>query len=193
MGGCSVIGSCAFLAAATHGPLSALVLVLELTRHIDATMVPMLLAVAGAVFVVRRIEIRSVYSVRIHLEPTTQRAGSLPSHIISEGYNVVTAATGYAEIVDQFLNNLDKQNQPLYVIDNNHQLIGCITRGSMSAIRSIPIPLEAVKAVDMLVQDNHLISTMTRQQMADALQRSNSSTLPVVDPATGRLIGVFRG
>ena len=45
MGCCSVIGACAFLAAASQGPISALVLVLELTRHVDATMAPMLLAV----------------------------------------------------------------------------------------------------------------------------------------------------
>jgi chloride channel protein, CIC family len=66
MGSCAVIGSCAFLAAATQGPVSALVLVLELTRHVDATMTPMLLAVVGAVLAARQLEPRSIYSVRVH-------------------------------------------------------------------------------------------------------------------------------
>ena len=66
MGSCSVIGSCAFLAAATQAPISSLVLVLELTRHVDATMVPMLLAVVGSMLVSRQFESRSVYSLRFH-------------------------------------------------------------------------------------------------------------------------------
>jgi CIC family chloride channel protein len=63
-GAFAVVGSCAVLAAATRGPLSALVLVLELTRHVDATMAPMLLATAGAVIVSGKFESRSIYSAR---------------------------------------------------------------------------------------------------------------------------------
>jgi H+/Cl- antiporter ClcA len=65
MGGCAVIGSCAFLAAASRGPISALVLVLELTRHVDATMVPMLVCVVGAMLVAGQIDSRSMYSIRL--------------------------------------------------------------------------------------------------------------------------------
>jgi len=61
---CPVIGACAFLAAANQGPISALVLVLELTRHVDATMVPMLLAVTGAMLAARHIEANSIYTIR---------------------------------------------------------------------------------------------------------------------------------
>jgi len=193
MGSCSVIGSCAFLAAATHGPLSALVLVLELTRHIDATMVPMLLAVAGAVFVVRRIEIRSVYSVRLHLDEAAERP-EVPSssNVVCEGYDVVAAATGYAEIVDLLLNTIDNPNRPIYVVDDKQRLIGRITQTSISAIRSIPIPLDAVKAADIFEEVDRLTSTMTQQQMSDALRRSNDGTMPVVEPESGQLIGIFR-
>jgi H+/Cl- antiporter ClcA len=63
-GAYAVVGSCAVLAAATRGPWSALVLVLELTRHVDATMAPMLLATVGAVVVAGRFESRSIYSAR---------------------------------------------------------------------------------------------------------------------------------
>jgi CIC family chloride channel protein len=64
MGCCAVIGSCALLAAATQAPVSAVVLVIELTRHIDPTMVPLLFAVAGATLIARRIEAESIYSIR---------------------------------------------------------------------------------------------------------------------------------
>jgi H+/Cl- antiporter ClcA len=60
----AIAGSCAVLAAATRGPISSLVIVLELTRHVDATMVPMLLASTGAILTASRFETRSIYSAR---------------------------------------------------------------------------------------------------------------------------------
>jgi H+/Cl- antiporter ClcA len=63
-GSYAVTGAAAVLAAATQGPLSSLVLVLELTRRVDATMVPLLLAVIGAALAARRLESRSIYSSR---------------------------------------------------------------------------------------------------------------------------------
>ena len=61
----SLIGTAAFLAAATHGPLSALALMLELTRRIDPQAVPLLLAVAGATLTARLLEPRSIYTARL--------------------------------------------------------------------------------------------------------------------------------
>ncbi len=60
-----LIGTTAFLAAATHGPLSALALMLELTRRIDPQAVPLLLAVAAATLTARALEPRSIYTARL--------------------------------------------------------------------------------------------------------------------------------
>ena len=48
-----------------QGPLSATVLVLELTRHFDALMVPTLLAVIEATVLARRLGADSIYSARL--------------------------------------------------------------------------------------------------------------------------------
>lgn len=61
----SLIGGGAFLAAAMQGPLSGVVLVLELTRHFDALMAPTLLAVTEATVVARRLGAPSIYSARL--------------------------------------------------------------------------------------------------------------------------------
>lgn len=68
----AVIGGGAFLAAAMQGPLAGAVLMLELTRHIDALMVPMLLAVVEATIVSRRLGAQSIYSARLKQDPTVQ-------------------------------------------------------------------------------------------------------------------------
>ncbi len=64
-GSYALIGGGAFLAAAMQGPLSGVVLVLELTRHTDALMVPTLLGVAEATIIARRLGAPSIYSARL--------------------------------------------------------------------------------------------------------------------------------
>ena len=51
----ALIGGGAFLAAAMQGPLSGIVLVLELTRHFDSLMVPTLVAVVEATVLSRKL------------------------------------------------------------------------------------------------------------------------------------------
>ena len=61
----SLIGGGAFLAAAMQGPISGVVLVVELTRHFDLLMVPTLIAVTEATVIARRLGAPSIYSARL--------------------------------------------------------------------------------------------------------------------------------
>jgi H+/Cl- antiporter ClcA len=48
-----------------QGPLAAIVLMIELTRHADALMVPMLIAIVPATVVARIARAPSIYSARL--------------------------------------------------------------------------------------------------------------------------------
>ena len=61
----AVLGAAAVLAATTQGPLSAVVLLMELTGRDRSFIVPLLLAVATATLVSRTIEPRSIYDARL--------------------------------------------------------------------------------------------------------------------------------
>jgi CIC family chloride channel protein len=92
IGSYAIIGGGAFLAASMQGPLSGVVLVLELTRSFDSLMAPTLLAVVEATVIARRLGAPSIYSARLRPEPdeltarspgaaavnTLQRVGSVP-------------------------------------------------------------------------------------------------------------------
>ncbi len=60
-----------------QGPLSGLVLVLELTRNFDALMVPTLIAVIEATVIARRFGAPSIYSARMRLEPSMAAVSSV--------------------------------------------------------------------------------------------------------------------
>jgi H+/Cl- antiporter ClcA len=60
----AVIGAGAVLAATTHGPISAVVLIVELTGRDRSFILPLLLAVGTATVVARTIDRRSIYDAR---------------------------------------------------------------------------------------------------------------------------------
>jgi len=66
IGSYAIIGAGALLAAATQSPIAAIVLMLELAPGTTRLAVPLMLAVAGAVFVAGLLETRSIYSGRVH-------------------------------------------------------------------------------------------------------------------------------
>jgi chloride channel protein, CIC family len=65
LGSYAVIGGAAVLAASMQAPLAAVVLLLELTHHVDGLMVPMLLAVVEATVISRLLRAHSIYSARL--------------------------------------------------------------------------------------------------------------------------------
>jgi H+/Cl- antiporter ClcA len=60
-----VIGAAAVLAATTHGPISAVLLTMELTGRDRSFILPLLLAVIIATLVARTIDKRSIYEARL--------------------------------------------------------------------------------------------------------------------------------
>jgi H+/Cl- antiporter ClcA len=60
----AVVGAAAVLAATTHGPISAVVLVMELTGRDRSFVLPLLVAVVTATVVARTLDPRSIYDAR---------------------------------------------------------------------------------------------------------------------------------
>ncbi len=74
----AAIGGAALLASAMQAPLAAVVLVLELTGTGISLIVPMLVALTGAMLVARAFDDRSIYSVSRPRTPDTPRTPDSP-------------------------------------------------------------------------------------------------------------------
>lgn len=61
----SLLGAAAVLAATTHGPISAVVLIMELTGRDRSFVLPLLLVVVTATVVARTLDSRSIYDARL--------------------------------------------------------------------------------------------------------------------------------
>jgi chloride channel protein, CIC family len=60
----AIVGAAALLAATTHGPVSSIILVMELTGRDRSFILPMLFAVVTATVVARTLDARSIYDAR---------------------------------------------------------------------------------------------------------------------------------
>ena len=154
VGSLALIGATAVLAAATQGPISSIVLVLELTRHIDALMVPLMLAVAGATLVTRWLDVGSIYSVRVRAGRAAALAQSPgptgpPGDRGAPEYEVVSAAAPYAAVLRRLLDHA-RAAAPLYVVDQDGRVLGEIEAArAASASEDFP-PLETTTAADLV-------------------------------------------
>ena len=73
-GAFALLGAGAMLAATTQGPISSLVLMIELTGQARAFALPMLIVIAGATLTARSIELRSIYEARLTDAEVAERA-----------------------------------------------------------------------------------------------------------------------
>ena len=195
IGSYAIIGAGAVLAASTQGPVSAIVLMLELTRRIDALMVPLMLAVAGATLVARLLDPRSIYSIRIKIG----MAAAVPAapartrfdDRISDDYATVSSGAPYAAVLEHLLDQSGR-GWPLYVLDEHGQLLGEIPARPAGMAASASPPLETATASDLALPVQALVSSMSAADVAARLDAAPAAELPVTDAASGRLIGVVR-
>jgi H+/Cl- antiporter ClcA len=69
----ALLGAAAMLAATTQGPISTIVLMMELTGYVRAAILPLLLIVTIATLIARTIEPRSIYDARLSDAQVEQR------------------------------------------------------------------------------------------------------------------------
>lgn len=193
-GSYAMIGAAAVLAASMQAPVAAIVLLIELTRHIDALMVPILLAVAGAAVTARRLDPRSVYSGRVHAGRRALGAVDSPTDLhfcdllVSEVRKISVAAS-YTDVLEHFVVR-SASSKPLYVVDEKARLVGRILVCDASSPPALTRVLSTAAASDLSRRVHPLAAAMTRAEVLARLDQEPSGELPVVDLDTGRLLGV---
>jgi H+/Cl- antiporter ClcA len=178
----AIFGAGAVLAATAKGPLSALVLVFELTSHVLLLAVPLMLAIAVATLVARYFDARSIYSVRIH---SGKSAAARLNHD-----RVISSALPYAEVLQRLL-SLTEKNRPLYVVDENGQLAGQITVERAAQAENFARPLQTASADDLATAVKTLPASISPEAMEHELATEQLDEMPVID--SGRFAGIFRG
>ena len=148
-GAFALIGAGALLAGTTKGPISSLVFMMELTHRLETLMLPMLVAIGGAVTVAHLIDQRSTYTSRV------KPIGALAAHVVEAGLiqdeasiRVVSSGMRHADLLYFCLRH--STHDRIFVVDDGGAVSGIIDRQDIIAPPARFSPLEIATAVDFI-------------------------------------------
>ncbi len=195
-GAYSLIGMAAFFAAVVHGPLTAIVLLVEMTRDIQL-LLPLMTAVVVAMLTARAFSKYSIYTLRlkrsgvyIHEEEVVPLMKTIT---VEEAMTRDFPTVPYIMPVSELLTKLAETGHHGFpVVDEDGRLFGVVTLTDVEASRSSSIP-------NLKVGDIATKSPMVAypdQSVYDALMKLGAKDvgrIPVVDRKDRtRLLGVLR-
>jgi CIC family chloride channel protein len=192
----ALVGMGAVVAAATDAPLTGILIVFEMTNDY-AIVLPLMLATVIATIVARRIEHDSLYSgwlrrrgeVIEHGASRDVLAGLLVADVFDRNPQIIENSATVAQLL-AVLGRGDQTEYP--VVDGAERFVGIITVAGLGQIA-----LERADLTGVLIAADIAVPAETlgpRDSLLAAVRRMGvrgSASLPVVDPRTGRLLGIL--
>jgi len=195
-GAYALVGMGAFFAAAVRGPITAILLLFEMTR--DYTLIlPLMSAVVISTLVARSFSRESIYTLRlvrrgidIHRREQADVLSSITvGEAMSRNFPAVSSTTPVAQLIDK-IHRTGHHGFP--VVDENGHLCGCVTLEDVEAAISKKNPSLVVNDI----ATKSLIVAYPDQSIHEALSQfggGDVGRIPVVsrdDPK--KLLGVLR-
>jgi CIC family chloride channel protein len=195
--GCfALVGMGSMLAATTHSPLLALILIIELSLNYSLVP-PLMLACAVSTLVARRLHRESIYSEPLRrkgleLDRETPRLGAAMERTVGDLMRApvppVRENTTFREIADRFLTS---SYNFLPVVNDEQRLVGLVALHDLKEYLKAGEELSGVIALDIMRPPP--ASLTPGQKLHDALPvvlASELRNVPVVSSrAQGRLVG----
>jgi CIC family chloride channel protein len=187
----ALVGMGALLAAASHAPVMAIIMLFEMTLSYDIIM-PLMLCSVVAYYTARGIEDQSLYSEALKKKAAEQpEAAQLPgvvADLVKPQAAPVALNARFEEVARLFL---QARQEEVYVTTGEGAYAGAISLHDIKPYLSDPTIAAHVIAGDLLRDDVPPVSMMA--PLAEALRifaQHDGQTLPVVEPITGRLMGM---
>lgn len=192
----ALVGMGVMVSAATHAPITAILIVFEMTNDY-AIVMPLMLSVVIAYLVARRLEPESLYSGWLsrrgeRLEHGTDR-DILARLRVADAYEPNPQVIGESAPVPQLLQHLGSGEQLEFpVVNDQLELIGVITVADLGRVAMDHEDLAPLLLAADVAQPSETASPA--DSLLDAMRRMGvrgSGSLPVVEPASGRLVGLI--
>jgi len=178
----ALVGMGAFLSAATHAPVMAVILLFEMTLSYDIIL-PLMMSSVIAYYTSRSLQGASLYSEAIRRKaaqaPNPNLDDSRVQDMMKPDPPVVTASAHFAEIAKLFLS---VRINNLYVVDEAGKFVGVVALHDIKSYLSEPDLAELVIARDIVREDFPRVAL--EQPLTEALAGFlgiDAERLPVVD------------
>jgi len=196
-GAYSLVGMAAMVGGATHAPLTAMLIIFEMTGDY-AIILPLMLATGIATVVANLIERESIYTLKlsrhgfnIHRKKDISILERIPvREVLTKEYDAVSADTPMREVVKLFSNS---KFQDFPVLDDGNGFVGMIRSRDMRPAMLDEDIYPLIIAKDLLGQSGIVVNPS--ETLADALMKFSMEDvheLPVVDEShPHNLIGII--
>jgi len=186
----ALVGMGAFLAATTHAPIMAIIMIFELTLDYQIIL-PLMLACVVGYYTSVSIEKRSIYSEALRRKGAGDYRQQLAElhvrDLMKPDPLTVSPTARFAEIGQKFIAN---RFNYLYVTEDG-RFVGAISLHDIKNYLNAPELAELVIAGDILREDIPIVHpTASLNEALDRFARHPGERLPVVtDQGTQRLVG----
>jgi CIC family chloride channel protein len=187
----------AILAGTLKAPITAVLMVFELTRNY-AVILPLMTACLASTLVSQLLVRSSIFTAPLHrrgvhvplaLTPLWIRQPKIES-LLEPDVITVKAAEPFSAVVDRFLHS-PLEHDRLYVVDDHRGYLGVISLHEIKLFLREAENLDSVIAADVLNSSfPYALVTQPVSRAIELLAESNAERLPVLEDAqTRRLLG----
>ena len=176
----AIVGMGAFLAAATHAPIMAIVMIFELTLD-HQIILPLMLACVVGYYTSVKIEKRSIYAEALKRKGAGDYAKQLAElharDLMKPNPLTISPTTGFSEIGEKFINS---RVNYLYVTDHG-QFVGAVSLHDIKSYLNTPELAKVVIAGDLLSDSFPIVrSGASLTEALDRFSHHDGERLPVV-------------
>ncbi len=193
-GGYALVGMAAFLAGATHSPITAFLLLFELTGDYHIIL-PLMLSCSVSTLVAKLLREESIYTIQlirrginVHRREENLMQAFTVNHIMHREAPTLPAAAPFAEVVRHFL----ATNLPTcFIVDEDNHLLGAISIHDVKDVLQEEALRQLIIAKDLA--HRCLLTTTPEDSLAHCLEKftqTEQEYLPVLTP-TDELYGVI--
>ncbi|MBU0637811.1 MAG: chloride channel protein, partial [Planctomycetes bacterium] len=194
-GAYALVGMGAVVAAATHAPITAILIIFELTADYKIIL-PLMISCIIATLLATRLEDASIYTLKLLRRGVDIHKGhdiSLLRHLLirdemRRDYVTVPPGERLMPVLSKFI---EHPGSSIFVVDEDRRLLGVITNEQIRSIMADPSSFEPlVIAADIMVERDFPTVGLD-DTLADVMKRlaSYRGEVPVVDD--DRLVGVI--
>jgi CIC family chloride channel protein len=193
----ALVGMGAVGAAATDAPITGILIVFEMTNDY-AIVLPLMLTTVIAYTIARRLEKDSLYSGWLRRRGEHIEHGAAQDVLaglrVQDAWETNPQVIGEAATVAQLLGHLDTagSHTEFPVVDSDLRLTGVITLADLGRIAKEQGDLTALLVAADVVTPSETVGPA--ESLLEAVRKMGvrgSASLPVVDPQTGKLVGVI--
>ncbi len=194
-GAYALVGMAAVVAGTTYAPITAIVIIFELTADYKI-MLPLMISAIIATLLATRLQTGSIYTIKLLRRGVDIRKGQdidVLRHVLVRDEMRREAATVLpsAELLPVVSKFIEHRGNSIFVVDDDRHMLGIITAGHIRSVMADTSALEGLLIAQDMMQETAMPVVGPEDSLADVMKRLAHYRGEVPVTENERLVGVI--